>query len=338
MGDFTNDKQTEAGQQESLRFARDVMNVEAQAVALAAKRLDASFLCALDLLHECRGTIIVAGVGKSGMAARKFASTLTSVGCAALFLHPAEALHGDLGIVRPDDVVVALSNSGESDELLAILPAIQVRGVPIIALTGNAASTLARKATVVLNAGVEREACPLNLAPTASVMVAVALGDALAMSLQKRRNLQPEEYALNHPGGRLGRRLTLRVRDIMQRGDGALPLVTADATFEDVVGEVSAKHVGAACIVDAAGLLLGIIAESELRQAMLQYGAEMFGLSAADLMNRTPAVTLRAEQMAYEALGLMEERPRPISVAPVLDESGRVIGMVHVHDLVRAGL
>ena len=330
------DDDTNQIQAEELRFARDVMNVEAQAIALASQRLDGAFLCALDLMRDCRGTLIVAGVGKSGMAARKIAATLTSVGCAALFLHPAEALHGDLGIVRPDDVVLALSNSGESEELLAILPAIQMRGVPLIALTGNASSTLAQKATVVLDASIEREACPLGLAPTASVVVAQALGDALAMTLQKRRNLQPEEYALNHPGGRLGRRLTLHVRDIMRQGEHALPLVGPDASFQDVVVEVSAKHVGAACIVDEEGRLLGIIAESELRQAMLQRGPEM--LCAADLMNRTPAVTLRAAQKAYDALQLMEDRPRPISVAPVLDDGGRVVGVVHVHDLVRAGL
>ena len=321
-----------------IEFARETMQVEATAILLAAQRLDARFIRALDLLDECAGKTVVTGVGKSGLAARKIAATLTSIGCPSVFLHPSEAMHGDLGIVQPDDVVIALSNSGESEELLAILPALLTRGVSLIAIVGNLVSTLAQKATVVLDASIEREACPLNLAPTTSVVVAMALGDALAMALQKRRHFQPEDYALNHPGGRLGRRLTLRVQDIMRQGEDALPLVSPDATFQDVLCEVSAKHVGATCIVDEQGLLLGLIAESELRYALQKRGAEALVQTAESLMNRYPSVTLRPDQLAYEALLLMENRPRPISVAPVTDESARVVGMVHVHDLVRARL
>ncbi len=321
-----------------IAFAHSVMEVEQAAIRLASERLDGAFVRALDLLDGCAGTVIATGVGKSGIAARKIAATLTSVGCPSVFLHPMEALHGDLGLVRRADVVLALSNSGESEELLAILPTVLLRRVPIIALTGNLASTLAQKAKVVLDASIEREACPLNLAPTTSVLVAIALGDALAMTLQKRRNLLPEEYALNHPGGRLGRRLTLHVSDIMRHGEDALPLLPPTADFQEVLCEVSAKHVGAACVVDSEGRLLGLIAETELRRALQTRGAETFLLTAQALMNPHPRVLLTPEQLAFEAMQEMENRPQPISVAPVVDAEQRVVGMVHVHDLVRARL
>ena len=304
----------------------------------AARRIDSAFSKALNLIDNCQGKLVVTGVGKSGIAGRKIAATLTSVGFPAVFLHPSEAMHGDLGIVQSNDVILALSNSGESEELLAILPFLLARKTPIIALVGNLTSTLALKSDVVLNASIEREACPLNLAPTTSVVVAMALGDALAMTLQKRRDFQPEDYALNHPGGRLGRRLTLRVKDIMRYGEDSLPVVGPNATFQDVLCEFSAKHVGATCIIDSEGQLLGIIAESELRLALQKHGAEALTLTAAALMNNYPAVVLHPNQLAYEALLLMEDRPRPFSVAPVIDDKRLVQGIVHVHDLVRARL
>ena len=321
-----------------IAFARSVMEVEQVAIRLAGERLDENFIRALDLLDGCAGTVITTGVGKSGIAAHKISATLTSGGCPSVFLHPMEALHGDLGIVRREDVVLALSNSGESEELLAILPTVLLRRVPVIALTGNSASTLAQKASVTLNAAIEREACPLNLAPTTSVLVAIALGDALAMTLQKRRHLLPEEYALNHPGGQLGRRLTLRVRDIMRAGEDALPLLPPNASFQEVLCEVSAKHVGATCIVDSEERLLGLIAESEVRNALQTRGAEALTLAADSLMNRHPRVILAPDQLAFEAMQEMENRLHPISVAPVVDGNQRVVGMVHVHDLVRARL
>lgn len=321
-----------------LIFAREVMHVEATAIQLAAQRTDAAFLKALNLIDSCKGKLIVTGVGKSGIAARKIAATMTSIGFPAFFLHPSEAMHGDLGIVQTADVIMALSNSGESEELLAILPSFLSRNVTIIALVGNVNSTLASRANVVLDASIEREACPLDLAPTASVVVAMALGDAMAMTLLKRRNFQPEDYAFNHPGGRLGRRLTLRVGNIMRYGEDALPALGPDASFQEVLYEISAKHVGAACVIDSSGHLLGIIAESEVRMALQKRGADALSLSAASLMNSQPAVMLKSNQLAYEALLLMEERLRPISFAPVVDEENCVIGVVHVHDLVRAKL
>jgi arabinose-5-phosphate isomerase len=318
-------------------FGRSVLEVEAAAIRSAGSRLGAAFNQAVELLDGCRGKVVTSGVGKSGLAARKLAATLTSTGCPAYYLHPTEALHGDLGIVSSDDVVVCMSHSGESEELLAILPAILVRGVPLIVISGNSGSALVERATVALDAAIEREACPLNLAPTTSVVVAVALGDALAMTLQKRRRFNAQDYALNHPGGRLGRRLTLRVRDVMPVSMLTVPRVDPDARFQDVVCELTAGHMGAICVMGSDHLLLGLIAESDLRRA-LQGGPSAFDLVARDMMNPRPLVTLTPTMLAYEALELLTARPRPLSVAPVIDDEGRCCGMLRVNDLVRAGL
>jgi arabinose-5-phosphate isomerase len=247
-------------------------------------------------------------------------------------------MHGDLGIVAPGDVIIALSNSGESEELLAILPSLLARGVAIIAIVGNGESTLAQRASVVLDAAVEREACPLNLAPTTSVIVALALGDALAMTLQKRRGFKEEDYALNHPGGRLGRRLTLRVRDVMRTGEKELPIVSPAATWVEVLREISEKSLGATCVTEADRRLVGLITDHDVRKALERYGHAALERSAVDVMNIDPAIVLNPDQLAYEALRRMEDRPRPISVAPVVDEERVCVGMIRVHDLIRAGL
>ncbi|HZT41955.1 MAG TPA: KpsF/GutQ family sugar-phosphate isomerase [Chthonomonadaceae bacterium] len=326
-----------------LSFAREMLELEAEAIRRAADRLGDSFCRALDLLDGCAGKVVTTGVGKSGIAARKLAATLTSTGCAAVFLHPSEAMHGDLGLVAGEDVVIAMSNGGESEELLAILPALLARDVPIIAIVGNVDSTLAQKAAVVLDASIEREACPLNLAPTASVVVGMALGDALAMTLQKRRGFRPEDYARNHPGGRLGRRLTLRVCDVMPGGPKALPRVAPGTALMDVLCEITDKSLGATCVVDEDGSLLGIITDYDVRLTLQRLGeegrlSEAFAQTAEAIMTRRPAVVLHPDQLAYEALRLMEDRPRVISVAPVVDADGRCLGMLRVHDLVQAGL
>ena len=320
---------------DQIEFGKETLEVATAAIEAASAHLNESFVLALDLLNACKGKVITTGVGKSGIVARKLAATLTSTGCPSVFLHPSEAMHGDLGIVQKQDVVIALSNGGESEELLAILPAMLAREVPMIAIVGNLKSTLAQKSTVALNATIEREACPLNLAPTTSVLVAMALGDALAMTLQKRRGFREEDYALNHPGGRLGRRLTLRVRDVMPVGENTLPRVLPDASFMEVVSEITAKHAGATCVTDVNGHLIGLIAESDFRNAVQKHQAEVFHLTATDMMNPRPALVLKPDQLAYEALRLMEERPRALSVAPVVDESSVCLGMIRIHDLVR---
>lgn len=321
-----------------LNFAKESLFVEAEAIRVAAERLGPEFERAVNLLDRNLGKIITTGVGKSGIAARKIASTLTSTGAPAVFLHPSEAMHGDLGIVQTEDLILALSHSGESEELLAILPALLARGVPIIALTGNLASTLAQKATVNINAGVEREICPHNLAPTTSVVVAMALGDALAMTLQKKRGFREEDYALNHPGGRLGRRLTLRVRDLMRATPNELPSVRADTTMMELLKEISDKSFGAACVVDEAGRLEGVITDHDVRCGFQKFGTEWMQCTAGEIMTVRPAVVLFPDQLAFEALRIMEDRPRQISVAPVVDDSRHYIGIIRVHDLVRAGL
>lgn len=318
-----------------LQVGRETLEAEAAAIQGASDRLDASFERALDLLDRCPGKVVTTGVGKSGIVARKLAATLTSTGCQSVFLHPSEAMHGDLGIVSPQDVVIALSNGGESEELLAIVPALLSRGVPIIAIVGAPTSTLASRAQVVLDASIEREACPLNLAPTTSVVVAMALGDALAMALQRRRGFREEDYALNHPGGRLGRRLTLRVRDLLRAGDA--PSVPPSALLMEVLSEITVKGVGATGVVRD-GRLLGIITDYDVRHAFQHFGADSFARTADLIMTRRPALVLRPDQLAYEALQLMEERPRQLSVAPVVDSGDNYLGMLRVHDLVRAGL
>ncbi len=325
---------------DALAFAREVMTVEAGAIARAAERLGLEFQAALDLLEACAGKVVTTGVGKSGLAARKLASTLTSVGCPAVFLHPSEAMHGDLGIVSGGDVVIALSNSGESEELSAILPALGARKAQLIAIVGNLESTLARRADVALDAAIEREACPLNLAPTTSVVVAMALGDALAMALQKRRGFGEADYALNHPGGRLGRRLTLKVRDVMRVEGARVPQVRPDTPLMDILCEISENGVGGAtCVADATGALVGIITDYDVRHAFQRLGPASFDETARTIMNPNPAVVLSPDQLAYDALLQMKASPEhPYSVAPVVDAAGRCAGMLHVHDLVRAGL
>jgi len=321
-----------------LNFAREALSVEAHAILRCADLLDDRFLRAVDLLNDCTGKVLTTGVGKSGIAARKIAATLTSTGCPAVYLHPSEAMHGDLGIVADRDVIVALSHSGESEELLAILPALLARDAKIVAIVGSANSTLAQKAAVVLDASIEREVCPLNLAPTTSVVVAMALGDALAMTLQKRRGFRAEDYARNHPGGRLGRRLTLRVRDIMPVGPDVLPAVALSTRLMDVLCEISAKAMGAACVISPEGVLLGLITDNDIRRGIQRAGADLLSCTAEEIMNSSPAVVIHPDQIAYEALRCMEDRPRPVSVAPVVDDHNICLGMLRVHDLLRAGL
>ncbi|HEX8069849.1 MAG TPA: KpsF/GutQ family sugar-phosphate isomerase [Pyrinomonadaceae bacterium] len=316
----------------------DCLRLEAEAVARAAARLDpAAVERALALLRECGGKIVLVGVGKSGNVAQKIAATLTSTGTTAVYLHPSDALHGGLGIVSADDVVVVVSYSGETDEILAMLPYLKHRRVPVVALTGNLRSTLAARSAVVLDASVEREACPLGLAPTTSTTVALALGDALAIALMQCKELTPEAFALNHPAGQLGRRLTLRVSDVMH-GAAQNPTVAPDAPLLDVVRAISRGGLGAVNVVDAGGALAGIITDGDLRRT-LERGAlaDLARLDAAAVMTRTP-VTTTPDTLAYAALRAMEERPSQISVLPVVDERGACVGLVRLHDIVRNGL
>jgi arabinose-5-phosphate isomerase len=313
----------------------EILRLEASSIDAAADRLDvASVETALRLIADCNGKVIVTGVGKSGVIAQKIAQTLTSTGTVGIFVHPSDALHGSLGVVKDGDVIIALSNSGETDEILAIMPTLKQRKVSVIAIVGNVDSSLARQSDVVLDASVDKEACPLNLAPTTSTTVALAIGDALAMTVMESRGLTAEDFAANHPAGRLGKRLTLTVESLMHDS----PNVAADAGWLDVVKEVSKHSLGAVNVVDNSGKLVGIVTDGDLRRTIEKTDPSAFGtLNAAAMMTANP-ITASPEMLAYDALRLMENRPSQISVLPVVDADGSCVGLLRLHDVVRSGL
>jgi len=316
----------------------ELLKHEAASIESAARRLPpAQVDGAVKLLVECRGKVILTGIGKSGFIARKIAATLTSTGTRAVFLHPSDALHGDLGIVDSSDVVVLLSNSGETDEMLAMLPYLKHRAVPLIAIVGNVNSTLSRAADAVLDASVDKETCPFNLAPTASTTVALVIGDALALTVMQIKRLTPEDFALNHPAGRLGKRLSLKVADLMRTGADN-PRVSPKASWLEVVSAITSGGLGAVNVVNDEGFLDGIITDGDLRRAIHKGNLAAFAdLTAEMFMSRNP-VTVTPSELAYAALQLMENRPSQISVLPVVDEANQSLGLLRLHDLVRSGL
>ena len=324
--------------QDHLADIQQLLLIESDAVAQTATRLDSAHVArVIDLLANCGGKVVILGVGKSGIIGQKIAATLTSTGTAALYLHPSDALHGSLGIVQQDDVVIVLSNSGETDEIVAMLPYLKNRDVPIVAIVGNVNSTLARRADAVLDASVDKEACPLNLAPTTSTTVALAIGDAVAMTVMKVKGLTTDDFAVNHPAGRLGKRLTLRVADLMHCG-GENPTIASGSSWVDVVRAISKGGLGAVCVVYGDGRLAGIITDGDLRRAIEQTSHEsLANLTSDDFMTRKPVV-VTPELLAVDALRLMEERPSQISVLPVTDQDGKCVGLIRVHDIVRSGL
>ena len=318
----------------ALSLARETLDIEAQAVAAMALRLDRRFVTALELVLKSRGRVVVMGMGKSGHIGRKIAATLASTGTPAMFVHPAEASHGDLGMITADDVVLGISNSGESEELTAILPLIKRMGVPLLAITGRGDSTLGRHADVVLDASVEKEACPHNLAPTASTTAQLAMGDALAVALLDARGFKADDFARSHPGGSLGRKLLTHVSDVMRSGD-AVPCVSREAGLMDLMREISAKGLGMSAIVDADNRVLGIFTDGDLRRLIEKTGssADLRTLSARDVMHPNPR-TVHADALAVEAAGLMEASR--ITSVLVVDEQGRLSGALNSNDLMRA--
>jgi arabinose-5-phosphate isomerase len=313
----------------------ELLRLEAAAIELAANRLKKETIeSAVNLLADCTGKVVVLGVGKSGIIGQKIAQTMTSTGTVAVFLHPSDALHGSLGIISGGDVVVALSNSGETDEILLLLPALKSRRVSMIAIVGNTDSTLARNSEIVLDASVDKEACPLNLAPTASTTVALAIGDALAMALMECKNWTAEDFAANHPAGRLGKRLTVRVADLMHES----PDVSPAATWLEVVSKISRFALGAVNIVDEQNQLIGIVTDGDLRRTIERTESQdLNNLTARQMMTDKP-ITAKPAMLAFDALQLMENRPRQIAVLPVVDENGEAVGLLRLHDIVRAGL
>ncbi len=319
----------------ALALAERTFAIEARALQGLAASLQgaagAAFVAALAAMRDCPGRVIVMGMGKSGHVGRKIAATLASTGTPAFFVHPAEASHGDLGMVRPKDVVLAISNSGESDELAAILPAMRRLGVVLIAMTGKAESTLARHADIVLSSAVAEEACPLNLAPTASTTAQMALGDALAVALLDARGFREEDFARSHPGGSLGRKLLIHVRDLMRSGD-AVPRVAADTDFNTLLREMTGKGLGLTAVADADGRPVGIFTDGDLRR-LIERGAELRTLRAADVMHRAPKL-VRADVLAVEAADVMERHS--VTSVLVVDEGGRLVGVLNSNDLMRA--
>jgi arabinose-5-phosphate isomerase len=314
-----------------LSMAQEALDIEAQAVLALSRRLGAEFVAAVEALLNTQGRVVVMGMGKSGHVGRKIAATLASTGTPALFVHPAEASHGDLGMIEPRDTVLAISNSGESEELTIILPVLKRQGIVLVAMTGRVDSTLARHAHHVLNCGVDKEACPLNLAPTASTTAQMALGDALAVALLDARGFRAEDFARSHPGGALGRRLLTHVRDIMRSGTD-VPAVVQEASFIDLMREISAKGLGATAVVDAQRRVLGVFTDGDLRRA-IEAGQDLRQRRAHELMKANPR-TIDQDALAAEAADLMEQHR--VSCLLVLDHQGHLCGALNTHDLMRA--
>lgn len=315
----------------ALELARRVLAIEADAVRALGARLDERFLAAVSLILACRGRVIVSGIGKSGHVARKIASTLSSTGTAAYFVHPAEASHGDLGMIQREDVFIAISYSGESEELVRIVPLVKRQGAKLVAMSGKAGSSLAREADVFLDAAVEQEACPHNLAPTASTTAALALGDALAVALLDARGFSADDFARSHPGGALGRKLLTHVADVMRTGE-AMPVVRAGTLLADAILEVTRKGMGMTTVVDAGGRLVGLFTDGDLRR-VLGRESDPRGLRIDEVMTREPR-TVRPEALAVEAVELMERRKS--TQMPVVDGEGRLVGALNIHDLFQA--
>ena len=319
-----------------LKHAQDVLRMEAEAILELVPRVDANFAAAVSLILECPGRTVITGMGKSGIIGRKMAATFASTGTPSFYLHPAEGIHGDLGMVTADDVVIALSNSGETGEILNILPSLRRIGAKIIAMVGNANSTLAKNSDVVLDVGVEKEACPLGLAPTSSTTAALAYGDAIALALLQKRNFTASQFAVFHPGGSLGRKLLLTVGNIMHKGEEN-PLVSAETTVQEALFVITDKGLGAVSVVDEEGKMLGVLTDGDIRRG-LSKGVDFLQRSVADLMTKDPKY-ITADKLAAQALHLMESnQPKPITVLPVLDENKVVIGLLHMTDLVRQGV
>ena len=316
-----------------LALARRVLDIEADALRIMSGRLDAGFADAVRLILACTGRVVVTGMGKSGHVGGKIAATLASTGTPAFFMHPGEASHGDLGMIAHDDVVLALSNSGESSEIVSIVPLIKRRGTRLVAMTGNPRSTLGRQADAHLHTGVDKEACPLNLAPTASTTAALAMGDALAVALLDARGFSADDFARTHPGGSLGRRLLVHVRDVMHSGE-ALPSVSLDATLKTALLEMTRKGLGMTAIVNAQGKVAGLFTDGDLRRA-LEHPLDFAQAKVADLMTRNPR-TIREDELAVVAVERMDTLK--INGLLVVDDSHTLVGALNMHDLLKAGV
>ena len=319
-----------------LENARNVLKMEADAILELVPRINGQFTAAVEMILACPGRTVITGMGKSGIIGRKMAATLASTGTPSFYLHPAEGIHGDLGMVTADDVVIALSNSGETGEILHILPSLRRIGAKVIAMVGNPNSSLGKNADVVLDIGVSKEACPLGLAPTSSTTAALAFGDALAVALLSKRKFTADQFAVFHPGGSLGRKLLMTVADVMHAGDDN-PLVKGDMKVQDALFIITDKGLGAVSVVDAENKMIGVLTDGDIRRGLSQ-GFSFLTRPVTELMTKAPK-TITQDKLAAEALHLMESnKPRPITVLPVIDADKHVIGLLHMTDLVRQGV
>jgi arabinose-5-phosphate isomerase len=317
----------------SIQDGKRVLAIEARAITALVDRLDERFTKAVDLLHRCAGKVVVSGMGKSGLIGQKIAATLASTGTPAFFVHPADGVHGDLGMLARQDALLAISNSGETEEVLKLLPFMKRLSIPVIAMTGRMQSTLAKNSDIVLDVSVAEEACPLGLAPTSSTTAALAMGDALAVALLQKRGFKEEDFAQFHPGGTLGRRLLLKVSDLMHQGD-AIPRVKATASAREAILEMTSKKLGMTTVVNAQGQLAGVITDGDLRR-FLEKGSNVARARAADLGSKSPR-TIAADALAAQALQTMEEFS--ITTLVVVDVRKRPAGVIHLHDLLKSGV
>lgn len=317
----------------SVEHGKRVLEIEARAIAALIERIDQRFADAVELLYACTGKVVVSGMGKSGLIGQKIAATLASTGTPAFFLHPAEGIHGDLGMLARRDTLIAISNSGETEEVLKLLPAVKRLNVPVIALTGRAQSALAKNSEVVLDTSVSEEACPMGLAPTASTTATLAMGDALAIALLQKRGIREEEFAQFHPGGTLGRRLLLKVRDLMHQGY-EIPRTAPQASLHEAIIEMTSKKLGMTTVVDGSDQLLGVITDGDLRR-FLERGTDLSTASAGDLASKNPK-TIEPDVLAARAVQTMEHYA--ITSLAVVEPDGRVVGVIHLHDLLKSGI
>lgn len=314
--------------------AKKVLKIEAEAITSLIDRVNETLVEAIDIMYSCRGKVVVTGMGKSGIIGKKIAATLSSTGTSAFFLNPAEGSHGDIGMVTREDVVIAISNSGETDEIINILPVLKRLNVKIISMIGNLESTLAKKSDVVLNISVKEEACPMGLAPTASTIATLAMGDVLAVTLLKKKGFTEEDFAFCHPGGNIGRRLLMTIGDLMHSGN-AIPSVDRETLMKEAILEISSKRLGITTVIDDNGKFLSIITDGDLRRGLEKWGNEFLSMKASDVMVGNPK-TVTEDILATKAVAIMESHS--ITSLVVLDEKDRIEGIIHLHDLLKAGI
>jgi len=317
-----------------IEIARKVLKTEADAIACMIDKLDSSFEKAIEFIYESKGRVIVTGMGKSGIVGKKIAATLASTGTPAFFLHPAEASHGDLGMVTSSDVIVAISNSGETAELVGLIPFLKRFNVRLISMTGNGLSTLSRSADVNLDVSVKEEACPLGIVPTASTTAAMAMGDAIAVALLIKRGFKEEDFAFFHPSGSLGKKLFIKVSDLMHTGS-SLPVIASDASMTSAVMEISSKRLGVTVVADSMGKMLGVITDGDVRRGIEKWGKNFFDMNASEVMTRNPK-TVSEDELAAKALAIMEKNSITVLVVP--GKEGLTAGIIHLHDILREGI